>query len=332
MRGRAEAGPAEEPRSQSRLGPPPARPGSGATRLVGSGADGSAGQASRAAPAGQRQGRRREGGSVPLKARSPLGLWGPGRARPGARSGGGAGGGGATAAPPEAKFEKRTRFPPFFKPKNKTFFPVCFTLGTPTASSRPVSSGCADHRRGGSSALPPRHGVEARGPCPGRLVPPCGRAAAPRATPGAPQRHVGGRRLPPPVSRPCPSARPWRWPRAPGLSPRAAPRPAAARFPLAGAARSAAADSSPRGRAADPLPLLKRATAAAATTRPAIGGLHPARARCGLCGRPRAIRPRSPRHARVVRRLRVRGGLGFLDPLRRVGAADPSAGEWRSLA
>lgn len=44
-----------------------------------------------------------------------------------ARSGGGANpgsGGGATAAPPEAKFEKRTRFPPFFKPKNKTFSPI----------------------------------------------------------------------------------------------------------------------------------------------------------------------------------------------------------------
>lgn len=43
-----------------------------------------------------------------------------------ARSGGGARpgrGGGATAAPRQAKFEKRTRFPPFFKPKNKTFCP-----------------------------------------------------------------------------------------------------------------------------------------------------------------------------------------------------------------
>uniref|UniRef100_A0A8D2DJP7 Acidic leucine-rich nuclear phosphoprotein 32 family member n=1 Tax=Sciurus vulgaris TaxID=55149 RepID=A0A8D2DJP7_SCIVU len=37
------------------------------------------------------------------------------------------------------------------------------------------------------------------GPCPGRLAPRCGRAAAPRASSGAPQRHVGGRRLPPPV-------------------------------------------------------------------------------------------------------------------------------------
>ncbi|XP_011931246.1 PREDICTED: acidic leucine-rich nuclear phosphoprotein 32 family member B isoform X1 [Cercocebus atys] len=117
-----------------------------------------------------------------------------GRARPGAQSGGGAGqggGGGATAAPPEAKFEKRTRFPPFFKPKNKTFslvssLPLCprpCPLRPPRGSpGRPGPTVVAT-----ASPFPLRRGGGARGPCPGRMAPPCGRAAAPHASRGAPQ-------------------------------------------------------------------------------------------------------------------------------------------------
>lgn len=116
------------------------------------------------------------------------------RARPGAQSGGGAGqggGGGATAAPPEAKFEKRTRFPPFFKPKNKTFslvssLPLCprpCPLRPPRGSpGRPGPTVVAT-----ALPFPLRRGGGARGPCPRRMAPPCGRAAAPHASRGAPQ-------------------------------------------------------------------------------------------------------------------------------------------------
>lgn len=128
--------------------------------------------------------------------RSPLGC--PG-ARAGAawraRSGGGArpgGGGGATAAPPEAKFEKGTWFPPFFKPKNKTFSTISpASLSLPGPSPLPIFEGeprsAWASRCNDGSALPlaPRRRIP--GPLAGRLAPRCGRAAAPRASRGAPQ-------------------------------------------------------------------------------------------------------------------------------------------------
>lgn len=129
MRGRAEAGPTEEPRCQSGLGPLRARPASACPRPAREGA-----RAEQEAPPARSRGWRRSGqdgsgrtnrGFFASKGdrkppRAPGGLGGRGLAR---ASWGGAspgGGGGATDAPPEAKFEKRSRFPPFFKPKNKT--------------------------------------------------------------------------------------------------------------------------------------------------------------------------------------------------------------------
>ena len=141
----------------------------------------------------------RVGGSLPLRGTgSPLGRWGAwaGMAWR-ARSGGGAssgGVGGATAAPPQAKFEKRTRFPPFFKPKNKTFSRISLAPFLPPGPSPvPASQGGPCSARGrrcgvGGFYLPPCRRGRARGPLPERLAPRCGRAAAaPRVSRGAPQ-------------------------------------------------------------------------------------------------------------------------------------------------
>lgn len=103
----------------------------------------------RARPCGGRrpggQGPRGEEGAFASEGRAggggreaPSGARAPAGAAWRARSGGGASrgsGGGATAAPPEAKFEKRTRFPPFFKPKNKTFSTISPASRSPPGPS-----------------------------------------------------------------------------------------------------------------------------------------------------------------------------------------------------
>lgn len=246
MRGRAEAGPAEEPRRQARRGAGP-----GSMRPA-------AGRASRAAL-------RRGFGS--LRGTEPP------RARPGAERGRGGpgGGGGATAAPPEAKFEKRMRFPPFFKPKNTTLPLLCPARLRPRPCPRGLP-GSAGHRHRGGFALP--------------------RAAARGlAREGGRPLGVGGRRLRAPagarhsamlagavflrrVSRP-----PSRCLSVPGLPP---PRGL-------GSARTGSAALGHRRRlipSRAPSPFLKGQRW---PTR-GWGGLGPARAPRGLCGRPSAGR------------------------------------------
>lgn len=275
---------------------------------------GSPSPASRLAPARPRAGAVRRGGRVlPRRgARSPLGC--PG-AQAGAawraRSGGGASpgsGGGATAAPPEAKFEKRTRFPPFFKPKNKTFstisvasFSPSWLSPLPTFQGGPRSSR-ASRCGGGGFAIPAASRRRSPGPLSGRLAPWCGRVAAPRASRGAPQADtamLAGTSLPPPPELAC-GLGPVPTPLAVAAGRRSAGRPggvfaarlAGARLALAGAARSAA-DSSPFGSAPSSPPLLKRATPGgrhrrgrAARVRAGLGGLCPRKcmsaADCGL--------------------------------------------------
>lgn len=152
-----------------------------------------------------------EGGEEPPRA--PGGLGGRGLARAERGRGEPGGGGGATAAPPEAKFEKRTRFPPFFKPKNKTFAPISLT---PLSSSGPsplpapqgVPRSAKASRCGGGVgfAFPPRRGGGARGPCPesGPSVwAGCGSSRQPgRATVGH-SAMLADARLPPPRKSAC---------------------------------------------------------------------------------------------------------------------------------
>ena len=248
----------------------PGRPGKG----LGRGGDFS-GQASRLAPAGLRAGAvgvRRGGCRPPRGARSPLarpgGLGGRGLARAERGRGERGGGGGATAAPPEAKFEKRTRFPPFFKPKNKTFSPISFApLSSSGPSPLPVSRDAprsAQASRGGGGdgfAFTPRRGSGARGPCPesGPSVwAGCGSSRQPGRATVRRSAMLAGARLPPLRTPAC------------GFEP-LLPGPdrglfcarfAGARLVLAGAARSCrrrllrldSSGSTPRGRAAVPLP------------------------------------------------------------------------------
>lgn len=211
-------------------GPPRGRPGFHAPRgWRGSGSGGVAGRAE-------------EGVRVPEGRGAP-------RARPGAERGRGGpgGGGGATASPPEAKFEKRMRFPPFFKPKNTTFPLLCPARLRP----RPCPHGPPGFGRTPSPRWlcpPPRRRP---GPCPrGRPAPRCGRPAAPRASRGAPQRHVGGRRLPPP-GEPAALALP--------VGPRAASTP---RARLRARSKRGTRPPPPPHPLAGALPLLKRATVA----------------------------------------------------------------------
>lgn len=212
----------------------------------------------------------------------------PPRARPGAERGRGGpgGGGGATAAPPEAKFEKRMRFPPFFKPKNTTLPLLCPARLRPRPCPRGLPGSAWPRHRGGF-ALPRRRRP---GPCPrGRPAPRCGRPAAPRASRGAPQRHVGGRRLPPP-GEPAALALP--------VGPRAAPAPRAG---LRAHWKRGTRPPPPPHPLAGALPLLKRATVADA----ALG--RPGPRTCSARPlRPTVRRPRARRRPRAPRRVWAR--------------------------
>lgn len=201
MRGPAGTGPAEEPRGRpgwARCGPgrasrAPGRPGKGLER----GGGGPPGPALGSASARPRAGAVRRGALFASEGgpKPPRVPGAPAGAAWRARSGGGASpgsGGGATAAPPEAKFEKRTRFPPFFKPKNKTFFTISLaSLSPPGPSPLPTFQGgprsARASRCNGGFALPPAPRRRIPGPLSRRLAPRCGRAAAPRASRGAPQ-------------------------------------------------------------------------------------------------------------------------------------------------
>lgn len=296
MRGPAGTGPAEEPLGQpgvGRCGPgqasrAPGRPGNGLERGGGGLPKPGLGVGVRPAEGRGREAWRAllasEGGQKPPRVPGA-----PAGAAWRARSGGGASpgsGGGATAAPPEAKFEKRTRFPPFFKPKNKTFFTIFLaSLSPPGPSPLPTFPGgprsARASRCNGGFALPPAPRRRIPGPLSRRLAPRCGRAAAPRASRGAPQAD----------SAPC-----WRAP----VSLRRQSRPAsppAGRSPgrarglfsarLAGLSSHwreprAAVDSAPLGSAPSSSPLLKRATPGcrlrpgqAPGVRAGLGGLCP---------------------------------------------------------
>lgn len=176
----------------SRLGPPgSARRG----RREGRGG-GSCGRGSRWAPAGPwgSEPSRRGGGEQPSGAGARAGAaWraGRGRGEPG-------GGGGATAAPPGAEFEKRMRFPPFFKTKNKTFFPISFAPpGLPDSRPQgraPVGPGRPwpwRRRRPRASPAPPGGPGD-----PAQEAGPSVWAGGGSARQRPPQRHVGGRPSP----------------------------------------------------------------------------------------------------------------------------------------
>lgn len=214
---------------------------------------------------------------------APSGGRGLRRARPGAR---GAGEGRARAAEvaqpppllrPSLKKGRGSRH--FSSLKIKLSPPIPLPSLSPSGpSSLPAFKGgpwSAQASRcvgGGGFALPPAPRRRSPGPLPGRLAPRCGRAAAPRASRGAPQADTAPCwRAPVSLSReswPAGSALPARPPPAVAAGRRSpsgargsfSARFSEARLALAGAARFAAADSSPLRSSAVLLPLLKRAT------------------------------------------------------------------------
>lgn len=261
--------------------------------------------------------------------------------------------------------KKRTRFPPFFKPKNKTFSPVSLAplsssglFPLPASQGAPRSAQASRCGGGGGFAFPPRRGGGARGPCPesGPLVwAGCGSSRQPgRAT----VRHsamLAGARLPPPRKPACGFGPPLPG-RAPGLF---CARLAGSRLALAGAARCGRRgllrlDSS-SGASPAPSPLLKRATPGGRlrpSQEPGVrAGLGWARGPRGLGG----LCPRTcSREAGTRRGGCVSGGRAFENRLFLLHPALPAAGrgamfpgaragrprlrqtrasgEWRSLA
>lgn len=294
MRGQAGTGPAEEPRGRPGLGPRRARPGFARPGQAGKGLgrEGvSPGPALRLATARPRARAVGRGGGffsfffLPRKwgLEAPSGGRGLRRARPGAR---GAGEGRARAAEvaqpppllrPSLKKGRGSRH--FSSLKIKLSPPIPLPSLSPSGpSSLPAFKGgpwSAQASRcvgGGGFALPPAPRRRSPGPLPGRLAPRCGRAAAPRASRGAPQADTAPCwRAPVSLSReswPAGSALPARPPPAVAAGRRSpsgargsfSARFSGARLALAGAARFAAADSSPLRSSAVLLPLLKRAT------------------------------------------------------------------------
>lgn len=225
----------------------------------------------------------RVGGSSPLRGTgSPLGRQGARAGAAGrARSGGGAspgGVGGATAAPPRAKFEKRTRFPPFFKPKNKTFSSISFAPLSPPdlPQSRPPKAGVARPGRPlwRRRLLPPPASRRRSSGAPAREAGPSVWAGGGSSRqPGrATSRHsamLASTRLPPPreptcwlgLPGPARLSRRWLWAAARRAEFAACLAPAS---PGLGSfwreLRAPAAADSSLGRTAVPSPLLKRAT------------------------------------------------------------------------
>lgn len=264
MRGRAEAPAcllADEPRRQARRG---ARPGSVRPR----GRRGLAGC------------RAEKGVRVPEGRRAPLGR-GP------ARNGGGAGLAAEVAQPPplpRPSLKKGCASRHFSSLKKYNFAPPWPGSPSPAALPTRASRVC---RAPSARWLrpPPRRRPR---PCPrGRPAPRCGRPAAPRASRGAPQRHVGGRRLPPP-GEPAALALP--------VGPRAAPAPRARLG--AHCERGTQPPPPPPRSLAGALPLLKRATVADA------GPGRPGPRTCSTRPlRPTVRRPRARRRPRAPRRL-----------------------------
>lgn len=227
---------------------------------------------------GRRRGPRRGGGFGSLRGAEPLG-------RGLARNGGGAGLAAEVAQPPplpRPSLKKGCASRHFSSLKIQLFPLLC----PARLRLRPCPRGPPGFGRAPSPRWlrpPPRRRP---GPCPrGRQAPRCGRPAAPRASRGAPQRHVGGRRLPPP-GEPAALALP--------VGPRAAPAP---RARLRARWKRGTRPPPPPHPLAGALPLLKRATVADA----GLGWPGP-RTCSARPLRPTVRRPRARRRPRAPRR------------------------------